>query len=242
MIPAVKSPWLTRFLRRDAERRIARSFSAVRVRGIEHAREALRTSPVLIVSNHTSWWDPLVLQWIASGELAADAYAMMDAKNILRFPFFKRVGAFGVDLDDAADGMRAIRYATKLLSKPGRLVWIFPQGAETPITKRPLQFRPGAAAVARLARHAKIIPAALRYEMRGVPKPELWLSFGVGHDHLAAATPERQVDLVQAEMDRIEAAIHDDCPADFERMMKDASPRDGLLFRVAQAVLIWLTR
>ena len=36
------------------------------------------------------------------------------------------------------DGASAMRYAARLLDRPRRLVWIFPQGAERPVTLRPL--------------------------------------------------------------------------------------------------------
>ena len=84
---------------------------------------------MLVVSNHTAWWDPLVAILLSHRILNTDGFALMDAKNLRRLPCFGRVGAFGVDLDDQRDGARAIRYAAKLLIAKElsrrRLVWIF---------------------------------------------------------------------------------------------------------------------
>lgn len=232
MIPAQKSPFFTWFLARDAESRLRRSFATWRVRGVEALAETLRTRPVLVVSNHASWWDPIVVQWLAHRVLRVDAYAMMDAKNLVRLPFFRKVGAFGVDLASARDGVRAIRYAAGLLDRPGRLVWVFPQGAETPIT-RPLEFRPGAAAIARLAPGAAVVPVGLRYEHGGTPEPDLWASIGAP---VAEGGADAQRAAVAAELAAIEAALGTETFPVLHRR----SPSG--VQRLAEASLAWLTR
>jgi 1-acyl-sn-glycerol-3-phosphate acyltransferase len=241
MIPADKSRWITRFLARDAERRIRSHFSVVRIHGLEALSSELARGPVVVVSNHTSWWDPIVLQWVCARVLHdVDAYALMDVKNLTRLPFFRKVGAFGVDLEDPTDGMRAMRYAAKLLDRPRRLVWVFPQGQEVPITK-PLEFRSGAAVIARLAR-APVVPAALRYEIGGEPQPHLWLSFGPvaakgGKDCEAGRVAQESA--VAVEMQRLQDAIHSANDAGFTRV-HERGP--SAIFRFAEAALAWLTR
>lgn len=241
MIPARKSPRFTSWFARDAEQRLRRGFEAVRCRGLEGLRAAVRERPVLVVTNHTAWWDPLVALVTSVRLLEADAYAMMDAKNLDRLPFFGKVGAFGVDLDDPRDGARAMRYAAKLLDGPGRLLWIFAQGKEVPITAGPVVFRPGAAEIARIAK-AAVVPGALRYEMGSTPEPTLWMSFGpaldAGRDVEAARRAhETEVD---AELARIDRAIVAGEGADaFEPLFVK---RKGALFGVAQAALAFLTR
>ncbi|MDP9033939.1 MAG: lysophospholipid acyltransferase family protein, partial [Myxococcota bacterium] len=140
MIPAQKSLLFSRWFGWVAQRRIAGTFGAVRIRGLASVAALVAARPVLVVSNHTSWWDPLVVL-LSSRLLGANVYAMMDAKQLRALPFFARAGAFGVDLVDPRDGARAVRYAAGLLDRPGRLVWLFPQGREVPTTARPLAFR-----------------------------------------------------------------------------------------------------
>lgn len=241
MIPAYKSTRFTAWFARDAEQRLRRSFDAVRCRGIEGVRAAVRERPVVVVTNHTAWWDPLVALATSVRVLEADAYAMMDAKNLERLPFFGKVGAFGVDLEDPHDGARAMRYGAKLLDRPGRLLWIFAQGKEVPITVRPVVFRPGAAEIARIAK-AVVVPGALRYEMGKTPEPTLWISFGAAFDagrDVEAARREHEA-RVDAELERIDRAIVSAEDADaFEPLYVK---RRGALFGVAQAALAFLTR
>ena len=241
MIDARKSVWVDALLARHAERRIRRTFGRSWVQGLPHVRAAIDAGPVLVVSNHTSWWDPLVLLWACRRLLDAHAYAMMDAKNLARAPFFRGVGAFGVDLSDPADGARGIRYAAKLLDRPRRLLWVFPQGREVPITARELDFRAGAAQIARIARRATVIPAAIRYEYGDGPLPELWLAFGEplapGRD--VAALHANQEQGVRRALNAIDAAILHGVRDKFERRHER---RPGALFAIAQAILARVTR
>ncbi len=237
MIPARKSAWFSRVFARDAERRLTRSFEAVRVRGLASLEAAARAGPVLVVTNHTAWWDPLVAIYIAIQLLGADAYALMDARNLERLPFFARVGAFGVDLADASDGARAIRYAVKLL-RERRLVWIFAQGREVPITVRPIVFRPGSAEIARLA-EAACVPGAVRYELGASPRPTVWLSFGEVLP--ASARREDHERAVACELDAIDRALVTGAASasDFEVV---CTGRPARLFRLAEWALARLSR
>jgi len=210
MIEARPSSLFGAWFSRDAEKRLRRMFGVARMAGLDALRDALADDgSVLVVSNHTSWWDPIVAIWLCRRVLRVDAYAMMDAKNLRRLPFFAKVGAFGVDLDDPRDGARAMRYAVKLLRKPRRLVWIFAQGRETPITLRPLGFREGSAHIATLAPRAALAYVALRYEHGSAPEPSLWISarvepVAVRPARVATATLELDV---TRELDRIDAAV-----------------------------------
>jgi 1-acyl-sn-glycerol-3-phosphate acyltransferase len=191
-----------------ARGRIRGTFGRVLVRGIAETRRRAAEAPMLVVSNH-SWWDPLLILHASTHLLGTDGHAMMDAKNLRRLPFFALVGAFGVDLDRPADGAAAIRHAAKILDRPGRLVWIFPQGAERPVNERPLGFREGAAHVARVAKRAVTVPAAMRYEIAGEELPRLYLSFGAAlpYERDAGKARAAQEEAVELELAAIDADI-----------------------------------
>ncbi|WP_437725361.1 lysophospholipid acyltransferase family protein [Sorangium sp. So ce861] len=218
MIPARKHRWFNAWFAAHARSRIHGAFGAVLARGVEAARALSAEAPLLLVANHSSWWDPLVILHASVHLLGADAYAMMNAENLRRLPFFALVGAFGVDLDAPADGTAAVRYAARLLDRPGRAVWIFAQGRERPSDERPLGFRAGAAQIARVARRARVLPVGLRYEFAGEERPRLYLSFGdpMGGDSMGGEPREArdteaaraaQERAVTAELDRIHRAI-----------------------------------
>lgn len=243
MIPAAKSALFERWFLGHVRGRLRRSFSSLRIAGAEHMVRAAAASPVLWISNHTSWWDPLVAYHLSGDHFRLDGHAMMDARNLRRLPFFARIGAFGVDLDDPADGARSLRYAARLLDRPRRMVLVFPQGQERPMTERPLRFRPGSGELARLAARCQVMPLALRYEMAGEEKPRIYVRFGapvpVPRDREGRA-PERlraaHEHAVTALLDQIDADVCAGALDDYAPLFVASSRLDDL----AGAALGWL--
>lgn len=240
MIPARKTRRFSAWFTTQAEKRMRRTFAAVRVRGLEHLRAALTGAPVILVSNHTSWWDPLVCLLVANRLVESDAYAMMDAANLRRLPFFARVGAFGVERSEAGLAAESLAYATDLLDRPGRLVWIFAQGDERPINQRPLGFKRGAAVVADRVPAAVVVPLAIRYVFAEREQPYLYLAFGPP----CAASGEvedRRLAMeaaVEAGLGAIEARLA--APDDAFVEVLRARPRR--LDALAERALAWLNR
>lgn len=235
MIPAKKGRLFNAWFSRHARGRIQATFGRVLVAGRAEVRAELAGAPLLVVANHSAWWDALVALWLCELELGADAYALMDAKNLRRLPFFARVGAFGVDLDDPADGARSIRYAAKLLDRPGRVVWVFPEGRErSPFA--PLELQPGAAQMARVARRAKVVAVAVRYVFGEGERPDLWIH--IGAPEIAPQGVQegvaRQTEAIGAGLAAIDRALAAGDPSGFELVH---ATRPGLLARVAERLL-----
>jgi 1-acyl-sn-glycerol-3-phosphate acyltransferase len=119
VIAASKNRWFNAWFARNARSRIQRTFGRVLVSGLAETRAVIQGTPVLVVANHTTWWDALVALYASELLLGCDGYALMDAANLRRVPFFRRVGAFGVDLDDPADGARGTRRAGLVVGQSG---------------------------------------------------------------------------------------------------------------------------
>lgn len=214
------------------------SFSRVMISGLDEAGALARGAPTLWVANHTAWWDPLVAI-VVSHRLGLEAHAMMAQENLERAPFFGLVGAFGVHRGQRRDGAAATRHAAALLDRPGRAVWIFPQG-ETRPAHEALRFHGGAASIHAhaAAGGAWFVPVGLRYALRDDPRPELWIAIGPpsrradGPD--ATAWLEAQV---QACLRRI-----DDAPSTFAPLWPVRAPGPDLATAMLSAVARWIVR
>ncbi|MEM6294655.1 MAG: lysophospholipid acyltransferase family protein [Myxococcota bacterium] len=202
MIEAVRwRPFLRWFLRQGTSR-LRASFGSIQVRGLEQLREHAAEAPLLIIANHTSWWDSLVALWLSVEQLEDVAfYGMMDAANLEKLRFFRWIGVFGVDRTSRRDGARVVRYALELLRRRGTAIWMFPQGAERP-PHEPLKFEPGAAGIAKRAPAVRVIPVALSYVFEGEEKPNIYVSIGAAMPHGAegSASREAQAAAVEAEL------------------------------------------
>ncbi|MEM9456441.1 MAG: lysophospholipid acyltransferase family protein [Myxococcota bacterium] len=211
MIPCAKSRWFTAWFAAQANNRLRRTFGALHLAGREHLEGALQRGPVLAVSNHSAWWDPMVILVLTRRLILADSYAMMDADNLRRRPFLAKIGAFGVDRRMTNGGALATRYAERLLDRPGRLVWVFPQGQERPLYERPLRFFAGASRIAVGSPWTAVIPVALSYAFGPYESPSVYVAMGEPlppakivelHQQAQVAAVEAQLDRVQAEQSR----------------------------------------
>lgn len=160
--------------RRYARRRVARELDGLVVAGLDAAREAVRAAPVILAANHVAWWDVFLLVLLDEA-LGTDGFALMDQGNLARLRFFGWLGAIPLDVRRPLGGLRV---AARLLDRPGRAVWIFPQGRQRPAHLRPLGFASGVATLTRLAPAATVIPVGVTYAFRESPHPAALVSLG----------------------------------------------------------------
>ena len=191
--------------RRYVRRRLSRGLDGFFADGVEGARAAVRRGPVILAANHVGWWDSFLV--IALDEaLGTEGYALMDAESVRRLPFFARLGALPLERGGRAKARAGLEAAAARLDRPGRALWIFPQGDHRPAHLRPLGFAPGVRLLARLAPHASVVPIAFQYAFGERPAP-------AAYAHLGEAIPAGRLDLhalesaVEAGLARIDGAL-----------------------------------
>jgi chlorobactene lauroyltransferase len=172
MLEAKKSNWFQNLFSIYNRNLLRRRFHAFKVSGIN----SLQNLPIVVYANHSSWWDGLVAFQLCR-QANVDIYAMMEEKQVLEYPFHRKIGAFSVVRENPRDAVRAINYAASLL-KEKRLVWIFPQGEILPNDVRPIEFFNGVSRIIEKAEHCFTAPIAIRYEFFGDWKPEILVKIG----------------------------------------------------------------
>ena len=133
VVPANESAWFRAAFLWWMRRFVARRFHAVRaVRGSAEllARAAAHEGPLVVCCNHQSWWDPLVGLAVHEAWFRGRPFlAPMDRTQLEKFGFFRRLGVFGVDPDDAAGLRPFARYVEERFAADGRAVLMLtPQG------------------------------------------------------------------------------------------------------------------
>ena len=137
-----RRPAFLDFARRYARRRAAHGLDGVWVAGLDEARAALAQRPVFFAANHVAWWDTLLLL-ILDEALGGLGWAVMDAENLRKLPFLGWVGALPLDRSSAERSRRCLESCAALLDRPGRALWVFPQGRQRPAHLRPLDLKSG---------------------------------------------------------------------------------------------------
>jgi 1-acyl-sn-glycerol-3-phosphate acyltransferase len=82
---------------------------------------------ILLIANHFSFWDSLILYTISQKLLKKKFHVMVREDTTLHLNFVKYGGAFSIN-KKSRKMMESLDYAVKLLNDPQNLVLIFPQG------------------------------------------------------------------------------------------------------------------
>jgi 1-acyl-sn-glycerol-3-phosphate acyltransferase len=210
-----RSPLLCRLFRVYLRRYFRRHFTAVRI-SRAGAIPVIPDGPLLIVSNHPSWWDPLVGFLLAS-QIGRALYAPMAAAALDRYRLFRRLGVFGVEEGRAAGARSFLQVGTAILETAGTALAVTPQGRFADPRERPMQLMPGAGHLVRHVGRGTILPVALEYPFWNERLPEALVycgrpipitptvSSGEWTNHIAAGL-ERAQDALSAEASRRDPA------------------------------------
>ena len=143
--------------------------------------------PVIMLGNHPSWWDPLVAVLLSATQTPArPMMAVMDADELERFGFFRRLGVMGVDPDDPSSLEPMVSYLEGEFARERRsTLWITPQGHFTDV-RAPLRLRPGAARLAARLPGVRVGALAMEFCFWDEQLPQLCIRY------VEVATPERE--------------------------------------------------
>ncbi len=83
--------------------------------------------PILLISNHISWWDGFWAMYINLKVLNRKYHFMMLEDQLRKYWFFNYTGGFSVNKKSKSI-IETIRYTSELLDNKENMVLIFPQG------------------------------------------------------------------------------------------------------------------
>ncbi len=235
-VPAISKPVLA-FFRSTARRYFRRHFHAVRVSGIE--RFTHPGQPLIVYANHGSWWDPMVSVLLAAERMPGRRhYAPMDAEALKRYPILRRIGIFPVEMNTARGAAQFLRTGKAILQSGG-VLWVTPQGRFADPRARPLDFKPGLAALAaRVEGGCTLLPLAIEYPFWDERLPETLLHFGEPvpiYPRDEAAQPRLEAALLTAMEELSAAAIARD-PRAFT-LLRRGSAGAGGFYAIGQRLL-----
>lgn len=101
----------------------------------------------------------------------------MELKQMKRFAFFKKIGAFSIEREEPRSAVKSLRYAIQLLKQPGTGLYIYPEGKIVPACTEP-EFESGAAWIATKIPDIDLVPVALYQQSVRSDKPELHIHIG----------------------------------------------------------------
>lgn len=239
------------------ERRSARAFWAFgwylrwyfyrRFHAVRMSRVGLPSAPagrpLIIYSNHPSWWDPALYMLLCTKLFPGrPGYGPMDNAALGKYGLFERMGVFGIDLGSPRGAARFLASSLRVLSDPMSILWITAEGHFTDPRQRPVRLRAGIAHLARRVPDAIILPLAIEYSFWNESRPEVLLRFGppieTGRTRKVAEWTEHLETELTWTMDALTADSMRRDPALFQPLLRGAAGVGGIydLYRRAQAL------
>ena len=235
------------FFRRIVRGYFRRHFHAVRIAHPERFKGL--DGPLIVYANHTSWWDPMVCVLLADEMMPERRhYAPMDAAALERYGILKLLGIFPVEMKTPRGAVQFLRTGEAIL-KSGGVLWVTPQGRFADPRERPLEFKPGMAALA--ARVASscggctLLPLAIEYPFWDERLPETLLLVAEAVRVSAGETAEsiqlRAVDALECALIAMQQKAIARSPAGFT-VLSRGSLGTGGFYALGQRAKAFLTR
>ena len=132
--------------------------------------------PAVMGCTHSAWWDPLVALIFQRGFMPLrQHFSPIDADQLRRFRFFRKLGLFGIRPDDPESLAEMVTYIDGLRKSHSRFtLGITPQGSFAD-PREPVRIRPGAAAIAARLPDARVIVAAIEYAFWQDSRPSVFV-------------------------------------------------------------------
>ncbi|MEM7428757.1 MAG: lysophospholipid acyltransferase family protein [Pseudomonadota bacterium] len=228
------SPRVSGFFERYLARYFAKNFHGFRIAKGGEPPEISADRGLVVFNNHSSWWDPLVMFYMSRSRYGDRCgFGPIDAEAVQKYKFMLKIGLFPVEQDTARGAVQFLNVSHGLLSHGGTSLWLTPQGEFADARRRPADFKPGIAHLARDCANVSFVPMALEYCFWNESKPELLVRFGTPVEAVAAgerSTEEWQSALERALEETQDALKEDAISRDPDRFTSVLSGEAGVGF------------
>ena len=158
---------------------LRRNFHSLNLLGDTPVIEA--DQPILLLPNHSSWWDGFFVYFLNEKLLNRRLYLMMLESQLKKYPFFARVGAFSIDPGHPKNVLTSLEYSRSILElpvSPAPLLCLFPQGVLRPNLIRPLGLEKGPDWIIKKSkRKLTVLTLGIRIEFLDQQLPEVFFQF-----------------------------------------------------------------
>ena len=90
--------------------------------------EIAPNTSLLVVCNHISWWDGMLLYEINRRYFKKRFHALAGIQQLKKSVVINLIGVFGLDKKSVKDLWRSLKYSASLLDSPKNMLLIYPQG------------------------------------------------------------------------------------------------------------------
>lgn len=206
-IPAKESKWFIAIFDLYVRNLFRRRFKSI---ALDQQYFPANESQTIYYLNHTSWWDGIIPLLLNQKVLKQKARAMMEDKQMREHTFFRKIGAFSVNLENPRSAIHSLRYAVDSMKRPHSSLFIYPEGRIVPFSSKKPSFKPGLGWIVKQSPQVDVVPIGIYFHMARHDKPELFIRIGnaVSVDHSNNA--EQLNDLFEQTMGKLLKGLQND--------------------------------
>ena len=135
--------------------------------------------PVLLISNHISWWDGFWAMYFNLKVLKRKYHFMMLEEQLRKYWFFKKLGAYSINPANPISTARTLNYTRELLLSPQNLVVVYPQGVIQSPNSKFITIKEGLQKLLdKNKSEVQVLPLAVKFEYRENKNPDIVARFG----------------------------------------------------------------
>ncbi len=133
---------------------------------------------LMVTPNHFSWWDGFFIEFAIRQFTNRLLHIMMLEEQLNRFWFFRKLGAYSINLNNSKSIAESLRYTQEILKNHSNYVVYYPQGAIQPYDLKPVNIKPGLQKIFQdVDINANVIPAAFKIQYGEEPLPDIYARF-----------------------------------------------------------------
>lgn len=170
-----------------------------------------KDSKTVYYMNHNYWWDGLLPLYLNRKFFKQKARALMEDKQMKQYPFFSKIGAFSINLENAKSSIKSLRYAVESMNRENACLFIYPEGKLNPFSNSKPEFKDGLSWLYQKMEDVDYVPIAFYIDYSKSNKPNLYISVGKSVDAPNSLTRNELKSLFQdkleAQMNKIESLI-----------------------------------
>jgi len=217
-IPAQESTLFMKAFRIYTRWLFKRRFSAV---WLKQEYEPCSVCKTVYYLNHHSWWDGLIPFLLNEYRFHQQARALMEDKQMKKYKFFRKIGAFSINRDDPRKAITSMRYAVQSFQRDRASLFIYPEGKITPVGSS-MDFEGGLAWLSDKLPDVHFVPVGIYMHTIRSDKPELHLHVGSPNRFNESMSNDERTRLFEETLDHIldelrNKAGYDD--SEFERFI-----------------------
>jgi len=135
--------------------------------------------PVILLPNHSSWWDGFFVYILNKKLFNREIYLMMLEEELANNSFFSRVGAYSINQDSLSGVKESLDYTRSIiLNKSTSLICVFPQGELLPWGVTPPGFKRGPEIILRkVPGPVYICLLAIKIEFLNEQRPDVFFMY-----------------------------------------------------------------